>query len=73
MLSMTDNAIKEAFSNLEDSIELKPLQDAARCRSESDWLIGINGTRAVTIKRTASRGRQVSTVGWQCKPLPSLL
>ena len=72
MLSMTDNAIKEAFSNLRDSKELKPLQDAARCRSESDWLIGINGTRAVTIKRTASRGRQVSTVGLY-KPLPSLV
>ena len=73
MLSMTDNAIKEAFSNLRDSIELKPLQDAARCRSESDWLIGINGTRAVTIKRTASRGRQVSTVGRVQTPTLSLV
>ena len=37
MLSMTDSSIKEAFQNLRDDDELKPLQDAARCRSESDW------------------------------------
>ena len=73
MLSMTDNAINEAFKNLRDDEELKPLQDAARCRSESDWLIGINGTRAVTIKRTASRGRQVSTVGRVQTPTLSLV
>ena len=54
---MTDQSIKEAFSN-SDGNELKPLQDAARCRSESDWLVGINGTRAVTIKRTRGRSRQ---------------
>jgi len=73
MLSMTDNSIKEAFSKLRDAKDLKPLQDAARCRSESDWLIGINGTRAVTIKRTASRGRQVSTVGRVQTPTLSLV
>ena len=70
MLSMTDQSIKEAFSNLRDGNELKPLQDAARCRSESDWLVGINGTRAVTIKRTRGRSRQVSTVG-RVQTLPS--
>ena len=63
MLSMTDQSIKEAFANLRDGDQLQPLQDAARCRSESDWLIGINGTRAVTIKRSRGRSRQVSTVG----------
>ena len=73
MLSMTDSSIKEAFANLRNGDELKPLQDAARCRSESDWLIGINGTRAVTIKRTASRGRQVSTVGRVQTPTLSLV
>ena len=73
MLSMTDNSIKEAFANLRDGKDLQPLQDAARCRSESDWLIGINGTRAVTIKRTASRGRQVSTVGRVQTPTLSLV
>ena len=63
MLSMTDQSIKEAFANLREGEQLQPLQDAARCRSESDWLIGINGTRAVTIKRSRGRSRQVSTVG----------
>ena len=73
MLSMTDQSIKEAFSNLRDGNELKPLQDAARCRSESDWLVGINGTRAVTIKRTRGRSRQVSTVGRVQTPTLSLV
>jgi DNA topoisomerase-3 len=63
MLSMTDQSVKDAFANLRDGEQLQPLQDAARCRSESDWLIGINGTRAVTIKRSRGRSRQVSTVG----------
>ena len=73
MLSMTDQSIKEAFANLRDGEELKPLQDAARCRSESDWLVGINGTRAVTIKRSRGRSRQVSTVGRVQTPTLSLV
>ena len=73
MLSMTDQSIKDAFANLRDEEELKPLQDAARCRSESDWLIGINGTRAVTIKRSRGRNRQVSTVGRVQTPTLSLV
>jgi len=52
---------------------IKPLQDAARCRSESDWLIGINGTRAVTLKRSRSMSRQVSTVGRVQTPTLSLV
>ena len=73
MLSMTDQSIKNAFASLRDGEELKPLQDAARCRSESDWLIGINGTRAVTIKRSRGRSRQVSTVGRVQTPTLSLV
>jgi DNA topoisomerase-3 len=73
MLSMTDQAIKDAFSNMREGTDLKPLQDAARCRSESDWLIGINGTRAVTLKRSRSMSRQVSTVGRVQTPTLSLV
>ena len=73
MLSMTDQAIKDAFANMRDGKELQPLQDAARCRSESDWLIGINGTRAVTLKRSRSAGRKVSTVGRVQTPTLSLV
>ncbi len=73
LLSMTERAIKEAFQNLRDSEIMKPLQDAARCRSESDWLIGINGTRAVTIKRNKASSRQVSTVGRVQTPTLSMV
>jgi len=45
---MTQNSIKEGFERLRKDRELRPLADAALCRSESDWLIGINGTRAMT-------------------------
>ena len=70
---MTDQAIKGAFANMREGQELKPLQDAARCRSESDWLIGINGTRAVTLKRSRSISRRVSTVGRVQTPTLSLV
>ncbi len=73
MLSMTDQAINDAFANMREGKELQPLQDAARCRSESDWLIGINGTRAVTLKRSRSAGRKVSTVGRVQTPTLSLV
>ena len=46
--SMTKEAIKDAFAHLRDNKEMQPLEDAALCRSESDWLIGINATRALT-------------------------
>ncbi len=46
--SMTADAIKKAFASLRSSEEMIPLEDTALCRSESDWLIGINATRALT-------------------------
>ena len=46
--SMTQAAIREAFANLRDDVQLKPLEAAARSRAEADWLVGINGTRAMT-------------------------
>jgi len=73
LLSMTDQSIKDSFSKLRNSEEMQPLLDAARCRSESDWLIGINGTRAVTIKRNKASSRQVSTVGRVQTPTLSLV
>jgi DNA topoisomerase-3 len=62
MVSMTTEGIRSAFTNLRPAESMLPLQNAARCRSEADWLLGINGTRAVTA-RTSGRGRDVSTVG----------
>ena len=58
MQTMTPQAIREAFQKLRDGREMKAVADAARCRSESDWLIGINGTRAITKRMFGSRGGQ---------------
>src|SRR3990172_9699643 len=46
--SMTPSAIRDGFASLRSDEALRPLADAAVCRSESDWLVGINGTRAMT-------------------------
>jgi DNA topoisomerase III len=61
MVSMTNSGIKKAFDELRDGEQMEPLQDAARCRSESDWLIGINGTRALTKRMFGIQN--VATVG----------
>src|SRR5437764_7787903 len=59
--SMTPQAIREAFNHLRDESEMRGLADAARSRSESDWLIGINGTRAITKRMFGSRSGNVVT------------
>jgi DNA topoisomerase-3 len=63
MQTMTNEGIKEAFLHLRDGEQMKGLADAARCRSESDWLIGINGTRALTKRMFGSRAGNVASVG----------
>ncbi len=61
--SMTPTAIREAFGKLRDDEQLQPLADAARCRSEADWLVGINGTRAMTAFNSQDGGFYLTTVG----------
>ncbi|MEI8282931.1 MAG: DNA topoisomerase, partial [Armatimonadota bacterium] len=61
--SMTQSAIREGFEKLRGDIEMRPLADAAVCRSESDWLIGINGTRAMTAFNSKEGGFYKTTVG----------
>ncbi len=61
--SMTQSAITSGFKNLADGKTYEPLADAAVCRSESDWLVGINGTRAMTAFNSRSGGFQLTTVG----------
>jgi DNA topoisomerase III len=61
--SMTPAAIREGFSALRDGAAMQPLADAAVCRSESDWLVGINGTRALTAFNSKTGGFQLTTVG----------
>lgn len=51
--SMTAQAIKDGFDNLKDGSEYDNLYNSARCRSEADWLVGINATRAYTLKYNA--------------------
>lgn len=51
--SVTDKAIREGFANLKDAKLYEPLYDAAMCRAEADWLVGINATRALTCKHNA--------------------
>jgi DNA topoisomerase-3 len=51
--SMTDAAIKEGFSKLKDGSEYDMLYSSAKCRSEADWLVGINASRAFTLKYDA--------------------
>jgi len=63
MSSMTTDAIKQAFGELREGSSMEPLKSAAKSRSESDWLIGINGTRAVTLRLFGSRAGKVATVG----------
>ncbi|AIL33351.1 DNA topoisomerase III [Basilea psittacipulmonis] len=61
--SMTRSAIVDAFSKLRPDADMKPLEDAARSRAEADWLIGINGTRAMTAFNSKDGGFYKTPVG----------
>jgi DNA topoisomerase-3 len=61
--SMTQQAIRDGFQNLRDGSEMAGLADGARSRSESDWLIGINATRAITKRMFGSRAGNAASVG----------
>src|SRR5436190_16848378 len=61
--SMTPASIRDGFSKLREDREMLPLADAAMSRSEADWLIGINGTRAMTAFNSKSGGFFKTTVG----------
>ncbi|MDD5334663.1 MAG: DNA topoisomerase III [Rhodoferax sp.] len=61
--SMTPQAIRDGFNALRSDQQMLPLADAARCRSEADWLVGINGTRAMTAFNSRDGGFFLTTVG----------
>jgi DNA topoisomerase-3 len=61
--SMTPASIRDGFAALRDDASMLPLADAAVCRSESDWLVGINGTRALTAFNSKTGGFHLTTVG----------
>jgi DNA topoisomerase-3 len=71
--SMTPGAIRDGFANLRKDEDMLPLADAARCRSEADWLIGINGTRAMTAFNSKEGGFYLTTVGRVQTPTLSIV
>jgi len=71
--SMTPAAIREGFEQLRSDKQMLPLADAARCRSEADWLVGINGTRAMTAFNSRDGGFFLTTVGRVQTPTLSIV
>jgi DNA topoisomerase-3 len=71
--SMTPGAIRDGFKRLREDKDMLPLADAARCRSEADWLIGINGTRAMTAFNSKEGGFYLTTVGRVQTPTLSIV
>ncbi len=71
--SMTQQAIREGFASLRPDKSLLPLADAAKCRSEADWLVGINGTRAMTAFNSKEGGFYLTPVGRVQTPTLALL
>jgi len=71
--SMTQQSIRDGFENLRADKALLPLADAAKCRSEADWLVGINGTRAMTAFNSKEGGFYLTTVGRVQTPTLAIL
>jgi len=71
--SMTPASIRDGFEGLRPDRELLPLADAAKCRSEADWLVGINGTRAMTAFNSKEGGFYLTTVGRVQTPTLAIL
>jgi len=72
--SMTDEAVSAGFANLKSGVDYEPLADAARCRSEADWLVGLNATRAVTVRhRDGSKNSPLYSIGRVQTPTLAIL
>ena len=71
--SMTPAAIRDGFSRLRSDEEMRPLAHAARSRAEADWLVGINGTRAMTAFNSKAGGFFLTTVGRVQTPTLAIL
>jgi DNA topoisomerase-3 len=73
MQSMTTGAIQEAWQKLRDGEQMANLADAAKCRSESDWLVGLNSTRALTCFRSRHGGFNITAAGRVQTPTLAIL
>ena len=71
--SMTAGAIRDGFAQLRSDASMRPLADAAESRAEADWLIGINGTRAMTAFNNKTGGFNLTTVGRVQTPTLAIL
>jgi len=71
--SMTSEAIREGFEHLRSEQEMQPLADAALSRAESDWLVGINATRALTSFNSRTGGFQKTAAGRVQTPTLAIL
>jgi DNA topoisomerase-3 len=71
--SMTPQAIRDGFDQLRSDQQMRGLADAARSRSEADWLVGINGTRAMTAFNSRDGGFFLTTVGRVQTPTLSIV
>jgi DNA topoisomerase-3 len=71
--SMTPGSIRDGFAALRADREMLPLADAAKSRSEADWLVGINGTRAMTAFNSREGGFYLTTVGRVQTPTLTIL
>ena len=71
--SMTPQAIRDGFDKLRTDKQMLGLADAARSRSEADWLVGINGTRAMTAFNSRDGGFFLTTVGRVQTPTLSIV
>ena len=73
MQSMTTGAIQQAWEQLRLGEEMSDLADAAKCRSESDWLVGLNSTRALTCFRSRHGGFNITAAGRVQTPTLAIL
>ncbi len=73
MQSMTNQSIIDAWEKLRSDEEMRPLADAAKCRSESDWLVGLNATRALTCFRSRHGGFNITAAGRVQTPTLAIL
>lgn len=71
--SLTDNAIRDAYAQMKPGNAYRGLRDAAYCRQEADWLVGINCTRAQTLVMRNGGGEGVYSVGRVQTPTLALL
>ena len=73
MQSMTTGAIVSAWETLRSDEQMRPLADAAKCRSESDWLVGLNATRALTCFNSRHGGFNITAAGRVQTPTLAIL